>query len=55
MITFLKWFGLIAIAVYLAGAFIALDLFWVATVHAIFRIYALVVVLALVALIAGAE
>jgi hypothetical protein len=58
MITFLKWFGLIFVAVYLAGAFIALDLFWVATVHAVLRIYALVVVLALamtMALIAGAE
>ena len=55
MMTFLKWFGLIAIAVYLAGAFIAFDLFWAVTAHAIFRLYALVVVLALATLIAGAE
>jgi hypothetical protein len=55
MITFLKWFGLIAIAVYLAGAFIAFDLFWAATAPVVIRFYALVVVLALAALIAGAE
>lgn len=55
MIVFLKWFGLIFIAVCLAGAFIALDLFWAAAVPPVIRFYALFVVLALAALIAGAE
>ena len=55
MITFLKWFGLIFLAVYLAVAFIAFDLFWVATAPVVIRFYALVLVLALAALIAGAK
>ena len=55
MITFLKWFGLISIAVYLAVAFIAFDLFWVSIVPPEMRFYAIFVVLALAALLAGAE
>ena len=55
MITFLKWFGLILIAVYFAGAFIALDLFWVAIVPPEIRFYTLFVVLALAIAAAGIE